>query len=61
MIQPHFSILRPAFWITNSWKEHKSPSFENIHIYPLICEILGLEVPEAVDGKLEVLAPILKK
>lgn len=30
MIQPHFSILRPAFRITNSWKEHKSPSFENI-------------------------------
>lgn len=37
------------------------PSFENIHVYPLICEILGLEVPEEVDGKLEVLAPILKK
>ncbi|MEN0048841.1 MAG: ectonucleotide pyrophosphatase/phosphodiesterase [Bacteroidota bacterium] len=37
------------------------PSFENIHVYPLICEILGLEVPEEVDGKLEVLAPILKQ
>jgi len=35
------------------------PSFENIHIYPLICEILGLEVPKEVDGKLEVLSNIL--
>ena len=26
------------------------PSFENIHIYPLICEILGLSVPKGVEG-----------
>jgi len=35
-------------------------SFENIHIYPLICEMMGLEVPEEVDGKLEVLQEVLK-
>ncbi|TFV94178.1 alkaline phosphatase family protein [Algoriphagus kandeliae] len=34
--------------------------FENYHIYPLICKILGLPVPDGIDGKLEVLAPILK-
>ncbi|MCS5489880.1 ectonucleotide pyrophosphatase/phosphodiesterase [Algoriphagus limi] len=34
--------------------------FENYHIYPLICQILGLPVPNGIDGKLEVLAPILK-
>ena len=35
-------------------------SFDNIHIYPLICKILGLPIPEAIDGKLEVLEKILK-
>ena len=35
-------------------------SFNNIHVYPLICEILGLPIPADIDGKLEVLQPILK-
>jgi predicted AlkP superfamily pyrophosphatase or phosphodiesterase len=35
-------------------------SFDNIHVYPLICQILGLPIPEDIDGKLEVLQPILK-
>ena len=35
-------------------------SFDNIHIYPLICKILGLPIPENIDGKLEVLEKILK-
>ncbi|MBB6324999.1 putative AlkP superfamily pyrophosphatase or phosphodiesterase [Algoriphagus iocasae] len=38
----------------------KIDSFDNIHIYPLICEILGLPVPEDIDGDLKVLEPILK-
>lgn len=33
--------------------------FENIHVYPLICNILGLPIPAGVDGKAEVLAPVL--
>lgn len=33
--------------------------FSNIHIFPLICELLGLPIPENIDGKLEVLEPIL--
>jgi predicted AlkP superfamily pyrophosphatase or phosphodiesterase len=33
--------------------------FENVHIYPLICKILGLPIPATIDGKLEVLEPIL--
>jgi alkaline phosphatase D len=32
--------------------------FENVNIYPLLAHILGL-TPPPVDGKLEVLAPIL--
>lgn len=35
--------------------------FENIHIYPMICQILGLPIPEEIDGEAEVLAPILKE
>jgi predicted AlkP superfamily pyrophosphatase or phosphodiesterase len=33
--------------------------FQNIHIYPLFCQLLGLEIPEGIDGKKEVLEPIL--
>ncbi|MEP2671415.1 MAG: ectonucleotide pyrophosphatase/phosphodiesterase [Cyclobacteriaceae bacterium] len=36
------------------------PPFQNIHIYPFIAQILGLEVP-SIDGEAEVLNPILKK
>ncbi|ASV30222.1 alkaline phosphatase family protein [Maribacter cobaltidurans] len=36
-------------------------SFKNIHIYPLICEILGLNVPKEVDGDLKVVREVLKK
>lgn len=40
--------------------EKRIPEFENVHIYPLILHILGLRTPET-DGKLEVLAPILRR
>jgi alkaline phosphatase D len=36
-----------------------SPTFDNIDIYPLICEILALE-PATVDGKLENVKGLLK-
>ena len=36
------------------------PSVKNIHIYPLICKILGLDIPDNIDGKLSVLEGILK-
>lgn len=37
------------------------PSFQNIHIYPLICQILGLPVPEGIDGQLEMLRGTLRE
>ena len=37
----------------------KIPSFRNIHVYPLICQILGLPIPDDIDGKKEVLQGIL--
>jgi hypothetical protein len=36
------------------------PSFENIHVYPLIAQILGLTYSEQIDGRKEVLQGILK-
>lgn len=36
------------------------PSFENVNIYPLVAKILGLNYQEQIDGKVEVLEPILK-
>ncbi len=40
---------------------HVIPSFENIHVYPLVMEILGLEITDDIDGRLEVLEGILRK
>jgi predicted AlkP superfamily pyrophosphatase or phosphodiesterase len=36
----------------------KIPAFNNVHIYPLIAEILGLKAP-ATDGDIKILAEIL--
>ena len=50
-----FIAWGPAF------KQHLNiPSFENVNIYPLIAEILGLKISEPVDGSKEVLHGILK-
>lgn len=39
----------------------KIESFENVNVYPIITEILGLKYDFKIDGKLKTLAPILKK
>ncbi len=36
------------------------PSLKNIHIYPLMCKILGLEIPDTIDGKLNEVESVLK-
>ncbi|MBX2931409.1 MAG: alkaline phosphatase family protein [Chitinophagaceae bacterium] len=35
-------------------------NFENVHVYPLIANMLGLPITHKIDGKLEVLEKILK-
>ena len=35
-------------------------SFDNVHVYPLISKILDLPVADKIDGKLNVLRPILQ-
>jgi len=41
-------------------KGHKIPSFKNIHIYPLMCKILGLNIPDDIDGQWDQLESILR-
>ena len=38
--------------------DYVHPTFENIHLYPLICEILGLS-PAPIDGKIDVVKGML--
>ena len=44
---------------------YKIGSFENIHVYPFICELLGIkpyaDAPDAPEGRLEILEEILVK
>jgi predicted AlkP superfamily pyrophosphatase or phosphodiesterase len=35
-------------------------AFENVHVYPLIARILGLAITEKIDGRPEILQPILR-
>lgn len=45
-----------------SFKQGKKvATFENIHIYPMVCKILGLNYSHQIDGKAEVLQDILKQ
>ncbi|MCB4799444.1 alkaline phosphatase family protein [Neotamlana laminarinivorans] len=37
------------------------PEIKNVNIYPLICKILNLEIPENIDGKLENIKMVLKQ
>ncbi len=36
------------------------PSTKNIHIYPLMCEVLGLQIPKTIDGNLNQMKSVLK-
>jgi predicted AlkP superfamily pyrophosphatase or phosphodiesterase len=54
-MQASFYAWGPAF------KQHlKIPSFNNVHVYPLVAKILGLTITEKIDGSLSVLKQILK-
>lgn len=59
---PDYKEMRGIFYANGpSIKEgFKIEAFENIHIYPLLCELLGLPIPSDIDGEEEVLKPILK-
>jgi predicted AlkP superfamily pyrophosphatase or phosphodiesterase len=50
-----FMAWGPAF------KPHtRIATFENVHVYPLVARILGLDITQPIDGRLEVLEPVLQ-
>lgn len=59
---PALPVMHATFYAWGpAFKENqKIRGFENVHIYPMIADILQLKVTEPVDGKLKVLRPILK-
>jgi len=42
-------------------KGYEVPSVKNIHIYPLMCDILGIDIPKDIDGKLNELESVLRR
>ena len=60
----HIVDMRASFmaWGPAFKKGLTIDGFENVNIYPIIAHVLGLEFDESkIDGKLNVLKPILKK
>lgn len=41
-------------------KGYIHPSIRNVHVYPLICKLLDLEIPEDIDGALKEVKGVLK-
>ena len=41
-------------------KGYELPPLKNIHIYPLMCKILGLDIPDNIDGKLNQVESVLR-
>jgi predicted AlkP superfamily pyrophosphatase or phosphodiesterase len=50
-----FYAWGPAF------RQTAIPAFENVNVYPLIAQILGLKISDPIDGSLKVLSGTLKK
>lgn len=59
---PALPNMRAVFYAWGpAFKKIKIGGFENVNVYPLIAKILGLEYSFEIDGKLEVLEPVLNK
>jgi predicted AlkP superfamily pyrophosphatase or phosphodiesterase len=60
---PAITDMHASFYAWGpAFKQHlQIEGFENIHVYPLIAKILGLDFdPHTIDGRLSVLQPVLK-
>lgn len=58
---PAIKEMRASFYAWGpAFKQVKVAPFENVHVYPLVAYILGLEYSFSIDGKLEVLNQVLK-
>lgn len=60
---PEFNDMHGIFYANGPAfkKGYKMASVKNIHVYPLMCKILGLEIPKNIDGKLEKIEKSLRK
>jgi predicted AlkP superfamily pyrophosphatase or phosphodiesterase len=60
---PQYQEMHAIFyaWGPDIKEGARVPSFENIHVYPFVCELLGLAIPDEVEGSRSVLAPIIEK
>ncbi len=59
---PSIPLMHASFyaWGPAFKSNYTIGGFENIHIYPLIADILKLKITEPIDGNLNVLQPVLK-
>jgi predicted AlkP superfamily pyrophosphatase or phosphodiesterase len=59
---PRYREMHGVFYAKgpNFQEDMVIPAFESVHIYPIMCEILGLPIPKEVEGSGEVLRPILR-
>jgi predicted AlkP superfamily pyrophosphatase or phosphodiesterase len=59
---PALEVMHASFYAWGpAFKSNlKIKGFENIHIYPLIANMLQLKITDPIDGKLSTLQPILK-
>lgn len=59
---PNFKDMHGIFYANGPAFKNRYiiPSVKNIHIYPLICDILGLKIPIDIDGELDKIQTVLK-
>lgn len=59
---PSIKEMHATFYAWGShFKTSKSiPAFKNVHVYPMICSLLGLDYSHEIDGKRKVLKKILR-
>lgn len=59
---PKFKDMHGVFYANGpAFKDgYVAPPLKNIDIYPLMCEILGLEIPNDIDGNLNQIKSVLK-
>ncbi len=60
-IDPKYKDMHGIFYANGpAFKNnYEVPSVKNIHIYPLMCELLDLEIPNNIDGDLKPLKDVL--
>lgn len=59
---PAIKLMHASFcaWGPQFKKGKTIHSFENVHVYPMMCRLLGLNYTHEIDGKAKVLKRILK-